>query len=182
MLGFILETALKTHTTTMRTPLFTLLVSLLLAGCGAFSIAPHKIEIQQGNLITQETAQKLSPGMSRAQVRSILGSPLIADAFHDNRWDYVYRLEQKGKLVEQRKLVVFFEGDRMVRVESGLLPTTPVVAAPATPAAAPAPAPAAGGATTAAPTPAQPATESTEADKPTKEKGFFGRMLEKIGL
>lgn len=165
----------------MRTKLltlFTLLASLLLAGCGSFSIAPHKIEIQQGNLITQETAQKLSPGMSRAQVRSILGSPLITDTFHDNRWDYVYRLEQKGKLVEQRKLVVFFEGDRMVRVESGLLPTTPVVAAPAAPAAAATPvAP-----TAATPAPAQPATESKEADKPAEERGFFGRMLEKIGL
>lgn len=171
----------------MRTKLLTLLASLLLAGCGSLSIAPHKIEIQQGNLITQETAQKLSPGMSRAQVRSILGSPLIADTFHDNRWDYVYRLEQKGKLVEQRKLTVFFEGDRMVRVESGLLPlTAPVVAAPATPAAA---APTA--ATPAAATPAVPAAatsaqvqpaENKEADKPTEEKGFFGRMLEKIGL
>lgn len=168
----------------MRTKLltlFTLLVPLLLAGCGSFSIAPHKIEIQQGNLITQETAQKLSPGMSRAQVRSILGSPLITDTFHDNRWDYVYRLEQKGKLVEQRKLTVFFEGDRMVRVESGLLPlTAPVVAAPAAatpaPAAPVAPAPAAS-----ASTQAQPA-ESKEADKPAEERGFFGRMLEKIGL
>ena len=160
----------------MRTKLFTLLVSLLLAGCGSYSIAPHKIEIQQGNLITQETAQKLSPGMSRAQVRSILGSPLVTDTFHDNRWDYVYRLEQKGKLVEQRKLTVFFEGDRMVRVESGLLPlATPAVAAPATPAAATTAAPAA------TPTQAQPA-ESKEAEKPAEEKGFFGRMLEKIGL
>lgn len=164
----------------MRTKLLTLLVPLLLVGCGSYSIAPHKIEIQQGNLITQETAQKLAPGMSRAQVRSILGSPLITDTFHDNRWDYVYRLEQKGKLVEQRKLTVFFEGDRMVRVESGLLPlTTPAVAAPATPAAA---TPAPVSSTPGSGQPPQPAAADKAAEQPKEEKGFFGRMLEKIGL
>jgi outer membrane protein assembly factor BamE len=99
----------------MRARILTL-VALLLAGCSAIPSLPYKIEVQQGNVITQEMVDKLKPGMTRSQVRFVLGSPMISDAFHDNRWDYIYRLEQKGKLVEQRTLVVFFEEDKLVRI------------------------------------------------------------------
>lgn len=60
---------------------------------------------------------KLKPGMTRSQVRFALGTPLVADPFHNNRWDYVYRLAPKGRLAETRKLTVFFEGDRLTRLE-----------------------------------------------------------------
>ena|SRR3982751_6675503 len=99
----------------MRARILTL-VALLLAGCSSVPSLPYKIEVQQGNVITQEMVDKLKPGMTRSQVRFVLGSPMISDAFHDNRWDYVYRLEQEGRLVEQRKLVVFFEDDKLVRI------------------------------------------------------------------
>ena len=101
----------------MRAILLTLVVSILLAGCSSVPSLLYKIEIQQGNIITQEMVDKLKPGMTRSQVRFALGSPMISDPFHNNRWDYVYRLEQKGRLVEQRQLTVFFEDDKLMRID-----------------------------------------------------------------
>src|SRR6185312_6070323 len=114
--------ALETYVAAMRARIITLAV-LLLAGCSSVPSLLYKIEIQQGNVITQEMVNKLKPGMTRSQVRFALGSPLISDAFHDNRWDYVYRLEQKGRLVEQRKLTVFFEDDKLVRTDGSFSPS-----------------------------------------------------------
>lgn len=97
--------------------LFCLILSLL-AGCGSWSnpidrIKPHKIDIPQGNVLQQDMLDKLKPGMTPSQVRFILGTPLIVDPFHSNRWDYVYRLEKEGKLVENRRITVIFENDRL---------------------------------------------------------------------
>jgi outer membrane protein assembly factor BamE len=92
----------------------------LLAACThkpAF-INEYKIDIQQGNVLTQEMVTQLKPGQTPDQVRFILGSPIIADVFHQQRWDYVYRYQngQTGA-VESRKLVVFFGADgRLERV------------------------------------------------------------------
>lgn len=69
----------------------------------------YRIDVQQGNFITQEIVDKLNLGMTKSQVRFVLGSALISDPFHDNRWDYVYRLVQDGKLIEQRRLTVFLK-------------------------------------------------------------------------
>jgi len=113
----------KPYAAAMRAKILTLLVLLLLAGCSSVPSLLYKIEIQQGNVITQEMVDKLKPGMTRSQVRFVLGSPMISDAFHDNRWDYVYRLEQKGRLVEQRKLTVFFEDDKLVRTDGSFSPS-----------------------------------------------------------
>ncbi len=107
----------------MRAKILTLVVLLLLAGCSSVPSLLYRIEIQQGNVITQELVDKLKPGMTRAQVRFVLGSPLISDAFHENRWDYVYRLEQRGALVEQRQLTVFFEDDKLVRIDGSFSPS-----------------------------------------------------------
>lgn len=166
-----------------------LLLPLLLASCSSMpTLAPHKIEVQQGNYVTQEMVAKLKPGMTKSQVRFILGTPLITDAFHQSRWDYVYRLEKGGEVAEQRKLAVIFDGDKLLRLEGDVIPAS---AAPRDPSAAPKPMdkveskPAAGGETQLS---AKRDTEKTEEtkDKPKekepKEKGFFGRMLEKIGL
>ena len=107
----------------MRAKILTLLVLPLLAGCSSIPSLVYKMEIQQGNVITQEMVDKLKPGMTRSQVRFALGSPMISDVFHDNRWDYVYRLEQRGSLVEQRQLTVFFEDDKVVRLGGSFSPT-----------------------------------------------------------
>ena len=106
-----------------------ILVSVLLASCNsAFSplaiplVSPYKMDIRQGNYVTAEMREKLKLGMSRQQVRYVLGTPLISDAFHANRWDYVYRLQQAGKLVDQHGLTIYFEGDKLVRMEDNSQP------------------------------------------------------------
>ncbi|MDR2614122.1 MAG: outer membrane protein assembly factor BamE [Candidatus Accumulibacter sp.] len=81
-------------------------------------ISEYKIDIQQGNVLTQDMVAPLRPGLSRDQVRFLLGTPVLMDMFHANRWDYVYRL-QKGNTgeVEMRKFSVFFdEDDKLIRV------------------------------------------------------------------
>lgn len=100
---------------------FLLPLLLLVAGCSSVPLL-HKIDIQQGNVITQEMVDKLKPGMTQSQVRFLLGSPMISDAFHKGRWDYVYYLAKKGKLQEQRSITIFFEEDKLTRVAGTLLP------------------------------------------------------------
>jgi len=85
------------------------------SGCSSFS--PYKMDIRQGNYITPEMRKKVKVGMSRQQVSSILGSPLVSDVFHANRWDYIYRFEEKTKLVEQQRLTVYFEGEFVSRMD-----------------------------------------------------------------
>lgn len=109
----------------MRLSLWFILV--LLAGCGSWSnpidrIKPHKIDIPQGNVMTQDMLDKLKPGMTRSQVRFILGTPLIVDPFRVNRWDYVFRLEKEGKLIETRRVAVIFENDRLKSLQGDVLP------------------------------------------------------------
>ena len=93
----------------------TLLVLLLITGCSSIPSILYKIDVQQGNIITQEMVDKLKPSMTKSQVRFVLGTALIDDVFHKDRWDYVYRLVQHGNLVEEYKLTVFFEDDKLVR-------------------------------------------------------------------
>lgn len=96
--------------------LATLALSLALAGCGS---VVHRIDIQQGNLVAPETFARLKPGMTRTEVRTLLGTPLLTDVFHANRWDYYFRLEQRGRLVEQNRFSVFFENEKVVRIDGG---------------------------------------------------------------
>ncbi len=102
-----------------------LILSLLLSGCGYMpslpTLEPYKIDIQQGNFITQDMVAKLKRGMSRSQVRFALGTPLIADPFHADRWDYVYVLHKKGGLAEKRLVKVLFKGDQLDRIEGDIV-------------------------------------------------------------
>jgi outer membrane protein assembly factor BamE len=87
----------------------------LLAACSSFNA--YKIDIQQGNVLTQEMVAQLKPGQTREQVRYILGTPLLADIFHQQRWDYVYsyRNGRTGQ-VEKRQFSVYFDNDnRLVK-------------------------------------------------------------------
>lgn len=88
------------------------------------------MEVRQGNYITPEMRQKIKIGMSRQQVTSVLGSPLVTDVFHVNRWDYMYRLEEKSKLVEQQRLTIYFVGEFVSRIDdsqaAAALPLAPV--------------------------------------------------------
>ena len=87
-------------------------------------LSTYRIDIQQGNVITQDMVSKLKPGMTRQQVRFVLGTPPIADTFHQDRWDYVYYLNKGGKLAEHRRLVLLFEGDNLKRIEGDVVPAT----------------------------------------------------------
>lgn len=82
-------------------------------------VTPYRVEVVQGNVVTQEQAVLLKPGMTRDQVRDILGSPLLADVFHNERWDYVFTIRRQGTEPQQRKVVVRFDGERMVSVDTG---------------------------------------------------------------
>jgi len=85
-------------------------------------VTPYRMEVQQGNFISQEMVSQLKSGMSKEQVRLALGTPLLADAFHADRWDYVYWREAPDGKRESRKLVVFFAADKLVRVDGDIAP------------------------------------------------------------
>ena len=87
---------------------------LVLNGC----VRSYRVEIQQGNVISAEQIEKITPGTSRNEVRFILGTPLIEDPFHAERWDYFYSLDPaKGELVTKYRLSVWFENDQVLRTE-----------------------------------------------------------------
>ena len=93
-------------------------LTLLLGGCA------HKIEIQQGNVVTQKQLEQLRPGLDRRQVRSLLGTPLLNDPFHPDRWDYYYSMSRGEELKKRYRLTVFFSGDSVLRFEKeGEFPT-----------------------------------------------------------
>jgi outer membrane protein assembly factor BamE len=74
------------------------------------------MDVRQGNFVTQDMVAQLKPGLSRDQVRFILGSPLVADMFHVDRWDYIYRFQPGHGEIQQRALTVFFQGNKLERV------------------------------------------------------------------
>ena len=86
-------------------------------------ITPYRMDIVQGNVVTQEQAALIKPGMSRAQVRDILGSPMLTDVFHADRWDYVFTIKRQGTEPQRRDVVAFFKGDQLERLEAKDLPT-----------------------------------------------------------
>lgn len=104
----------------MRRFLIPVLFAGLVAGCSTPKIGPHRIDVQQGNALNQENVSRLKPGLNRAQVRFLLGTPLVVDPFRTDRWDYVYLHYKAGKLTEQRRITLFFEGDTLARIEGDL--------------------------------------------------------------
>jgi outer membrane protein assembly factor BamE len=150
-------------------------IAFLVSALGACSWVPrpfteYKIDIQQGNVLTQDMVAQLKPGLSKDQVRFILGTPVLMDMFHAKRWDYVYRL-QKGSTgeVEMRQFSTFFDdNDRLVRVSGDV------------------------SALQAADLSAKPTNRMREIDlgsvaegteaPPIDEPGFFGKLMEKIGF
>lgn len=134
---------------------------LMLSACSAVPIpGVHKIDIQQGNVITQEMVAKLKPGMDKSQVRFALGTPTLIDVFHQDRWDYIYSIQPGGEERQQRRLAVFFENDRLVRVEGDVKPGTGESSEPA-------------------PAPEETTVTVTPAEK---KKGFFSGLKGAIGL
>jgi outer membrane protein assembly factor BamE len=118
----------------MRHFLISALLLSLVAGCSGGYIASHRIDVQQGNALDQENVARLKPGLSRSQVRFLLGTPLLVDPFRNDRWDYVYLYYTAGKLTEQKRISLFFDGDTLARIEGDL----PAAASPAQPTSEPA--------------------------------------------
>lgn len=151
-----------------------LLLAIQLSACSTVPriVTEYRIDVQQGNVLTQEMVSQLRPGLSKDQVKFILGTPMLVDIFHGDRWDYVYRL-QKGKTgeVETRQFSVFFSPmGKLIRVAGDVTaaefdlkdaPTenrSRVVDLGALPEGAGTPPPS------------------------SEEKGFFGKMLESVGF
>ena len=107
----------------------------------------YKMDVQQGNYVTQDLVAKVKTGMTKAEVRQVLGTPLVADVFHANRWDYYFSSEKNGRGRDRTLLSVFFENDKVVSVKGEARPPAPppvgqnAPAAKAPASAAPAPAP-----------------------------------------
>jgi len=89
----------------------------------ADSITPYKVEVVQGNFVSKEQVEALKPGMSRQQVRDILGTPLVSSVFHQDRWDYVFTIKRQGVSPQARKLAVFFKGSVLERFEGDDMPS-----------------------------------------------------------
>ena len=86
-------------------------------------IEPYRVEVVQGNVVTREQLAVLQKGMTRNQVREILGTPLITSLFHAQRWDYTFTIKRQGTQPLQRKVSVFFENDRVSDIQADELPT-----------------------------------------------------------
>jgi outer membrane protein assembly factor BamE len=86
-------------------------------------VTPYRMDIVQGNVVTQEQAARVQPGMTRAQVRDILGSPMLTDPFHADRWDYIFTIRRQGTPPQRRDVVAFFKDDKLERLEAKDLPT-----------------------------------------------------------
>jgi outer membrane protein assembly factor BamE len=181
------------------------IAALFLVSCGSArlpmpDIAPYRMEIQQGNFVSQEMVSQLKLGMSKDQVRFVLGTPLITDSFHADRWDYVFRRQRaNSRELEQRKLAVFFEDGKLKRIEGDVKPAASTDAAGLkTPEAKPEAqqVPASAGAppskpaaqtSSEAPKPAQAAAPDKPAATPVpsgdnqpQEKGWWERLKDKI--
>jgi outer membrane protein assembly factor BamE len=100
---------------------------VVLAGCSAMQptadkvlgvVTPYKIDIMQGNVVTKELAALVKPGMSREQVRDLLGSPLLTSAFHADRWDYVFTLRRQGVEPQKRSVVAWFKDGKLDKLDA----------------------------------------------------------------
>lgn len=107
-------------------------LAVLAAGCASLQdsesnflgvITPYRIDIVQGNVVTKEQAALVKPGMSREQVRDILGSPMLTDIFHANRWDYAFTIKRPGTTPQRRSIVAHFEGNVLKRLDAPDLPS-----------------------------------------------------------
>lgn len=108
-----------------------LALTALLGGCASYLqrsdsllgvVTPYRIDIVQGNVVTKEQLERVKPGMRRDEVREALGSPLLTDIFHGDRWDYVFTIRRQGTEPQRRHVQLQFDGDVLKTVESTPLP------------------------------------------------------------
>jgi outer membrane protein assembly factor BamE len=104
---------------------FLILLAVLCVSCGTAlpTVKPYKLDVQQGNVVTSAMLLQLHPGMTKSQVRFIMGTALIQDSFHGNRWDYVYQLREGGKVIEQRRVILDFDNELLKTVRGDVIPS-----------------------------------------------------------
>ena len=110
------------------------LASLLCAGCATVdtyfptlrSFGVYKLDINQGNYLSQDMVDRLKVGQTRQQVRQLLGTPLLISIYRENRWDYPYMFMRQGRIVEQRTFSVYFVDDKLARWEGDEMPASVV--------------------------------------------------------
>ncbi|MCV6610303.1 MAG: outer membrane protein assembly factor BamE [Amphritea sp.] len=109
----------------MQKVLISAIVALLLSGCAEFP-GVYKIDIPQGNLVTQEMVDQLRPGMTQSQVRYVMGTPLVTDSFNKNRWDYLYRFKsgETGEITQERITLQFDDAGRLTGLAGDFRPGT----------------------------------------------------------
>lgn len=119
----------------------------------------HRPDVQQGNIVTQEMVDQLRPGMARRQVKYIMGTPILVDVFHQDRWEYIYSMTEGRGPRTQKQISLHFADDKLISIEGDYRPQPPGAAAP-------------------------PPKEIivTVPDYEPEEKGFFTKTLERIGL
>jgi len=107
-----------------------LAASLLSSGCSTSwlpnLLRPYRPDVQQGNIVTKDMVDQLRVGMTRDQVRFLLGTPMLADIFHQDRWDYPYYLRRRNGDTQIRKLSVVFAESKLARFESDAMPAEPL--------------------------------------------------------
>lgn len=110
----------------MRALLGAASLTLILGACASLpGLGVYKLDINQGNYITQDQVDRLKTGQTRQQVKSALGTPLVADPFHASRWDYIYEFRRQGRTLEHRQFTAYFVDDKLARWEGDEVPPPP---------------------------------------------------------
>ncbi|MCC5793301.1 MAG: outer membrane protein assembly factor BamE [Chromatiales bacterium] len=106
----------------LRSPALLILLAALLTGA-----CVYRVDVQQGNLLDEASIDAVQVGMTRSQVRFLLGTPVVSDSFHPDRWDYMFSFrEGRSRVPEQRWIIVFFEGDRVSEIRRDVPVTRPM--------------------------------------------------------
>ena len=100
-----------------------LLFAVLCASCSSTlpSLKPYHLDVQQGNVVTSKMMLQLKPGMAKSQVRYLMGTPLLQDSFHQDRWDYLYQMNKGGDVIERRRVILEFKEDGLVAVRGDVI-------------------------------------------------------------
>ena len=102
-------------------------IALVLAGCFWIpKLGVYKLDVNQGNYVTSDQVDRLKVGQTKQQVRAFLGTPMLTDAFHANRWDYPYEFNRLGRTLEHRQFTVYFVDDKLARWEGDEMPQSVV--------------------------------------------------------
>lgn len=103
--------------------IYIIVIALFISACGMAlpTAKPYKLDIQQGNVVTSKMLLQLKPGMTKSQVRYIMGTPLIQDSFHGGRWDYFYQMREAGRVTEQHRVILTFKNELLDKVSGDVV-------------------------------------------------------------